>query len=89
MVEWVISVLDKMLGPGAWRQKSAPAVASSAFLLSVIGLALAGGGGAALVAAADDTARWVAGAVLAMGLLVLWSVFAGVRAFHRAKSEQP
>jgi hypothetical protein len=88
MLEWAISVLDMVVGPETWRTMSGPAVASGAVMFSVLGLMLAVGGGAALVGAADNTARLVAGAVLAMGLVLLWSVVAGVRAFHRAKSEQ-
>ena len=88
MLEFVISVLDSLVGPKTWRTMSGPAVASGAFLLSVIGLSLAGGGGAAFVAATDNSMRWVSAVVLVIGLVMLGSVFAGVRAFHRAKSEQ-
>jgi len=88
MLEWVISVLDMVVGPETWRTMSGPAVASGAVMFSVLGLMLAVGGGAALVGTPDNTMRLVAGVVLVMGLVVLWSVVAGVRAFHRAKSEQ-
>ena len=89
MLEFVIDVLEMVIGPETWRSMSGPAVASGAFLFGVIGLALAGGGGAALVAGENNTQRLVAGIVLVLGLVLLWSVITGVRAFHRVKSEQP
>jgi hypothetical protein len=88
MIEWVISVLDLVIGPKDWRTMSGPAVAAGAFLFGMLGVSFAVGGGAALVAVQDNAGRLGAGVVLVLGLALLLSVFAGVRAFHRAQSER-
>ncbi|HLH91756.1 MAG TPA: hypothetical protein VKX28_25170 [Xanthobacteraceae bacterium] len=89
MIEWVISVLDMVFGPKEWCSMSGPAVASGAVLFGMLGISFAVGGGSALAAAQDNAGRFASGIVLVLGLALLLSVFAGVRAFHRAQSEKP